>query len=93
MSTMNLHQGTKFWDRIDINWKGEDITFHGALKLLIGIDLSHNLLSQCIPEELTQLQGLRFLNLSRNYLTCGIPEDIGSLTFLEFLDVSSNELT
>ncbi|XP_037471273.1 receptor-like protein EIX2, partial [Triticum dicoccoides] len=82
----------KYEDRLGIIWKGQDQTFRGTIRLLAGIDLSDNLLSQCIPEELTNLQGLRFLNLSRNHLSCRIPQDIGSLSFLEILDLSSNQL-
>lgn len=78
--------------KLAIIWKGQEQIFQRTIRLLAGIDLSGNLLSQCIPTELTNLRGLRFLNLSRNNLSCGIPENIGSLTFLEFLDLSSNEL-
>ncbi|VAI41705.1 unnamed protein product [Triticum turgidum subsp. durum] len=82
----------KYEDRINIYWKGQELIFQRTLRLLAGIDLSSNLLSHCIPEELTNLQGLQFLNLSRNHLSCVIPEDIGNLTFLESLDLSSNGL-
>jgi hypothetical protein len=80
-------------DKIDVIWKGQELVFQRTIWLLTGIDLSSNLLSRCIPEELTNLRGLRFLNLSRNHLSCSIPEDIGSLNFLESLDLSSNELS
>jgi Leucine-rich repeat (LRR) protein len=86
-------QRSKYPDRIDIIWKGRDIVFQRGLHLLAGIDLSGNLLSQCIPKELLNLRGLRFLNLSRNHLSCSIPEDIGRLSFIEALDLSSNELS
>jgi hypothetical protein len=80
-------------DKIDVIWKGQELNFQRTIWLLTGIDLSGNLLSRCIPQELTNLQGLRFLNLSRNYLSCSIPEDIGSLSVLEALDLSSNGLS
>jgi hypothetical protein len=60
---------------------------------MTGMDLSSNLLTGDIPEELTYLQGLRFLNLSRNDLSGTIPESIGSLELLESLDLSWNELS
>ncbi|XBH75741.1 hypothetical protein VPH35_102476 [Triticum aestivum] len=91
-STTGLLSDWKYNDRIDIIWKGKVQKFRRAIRLLAGIDLSDNLLSQCIPEELTNLQGLRFLNLSRNHMSCRIPQGIGSLSFLEILDLSSNQL-
>jgi hypothetical protein len=83
----------KYRDRIEVTWKGQKMIFQRTASLLTGIDLSDNLLSRCIPQELTNLQGLRFLNLSRNHLSCSIPKDIGSLNFLESLDLSSNILS
>uniref|UniRef100_A0A0E0M8N9 Leucine-rich repeat-containing N-terminal plant-type domain-containing protein n=1 Tax=Oryza punctata TaxID=4537 RepID=A0A0E0M8N9_ORYPU len=70
----------EYADRVNIFWKGR-------------IDLSSNSLTEDIPEELTYLQGLRFLNLSRNTLSGSIPERIGSLKPLESLDLSWNELS
>jgi Leucine-rich repeat (LRR) protein len=69
------------------------LVFQRSICSLTSIDLSSNLLSHCIPHQLTSLQALRFLNLSRNHLSCGIPQDIGSLNSLEFLDLSCNELS
>ncbi|XP_006662430.3 receptor-like protein EIX2 [Oryza brachyantha] len=85
--------GSTYQDRIDIIWKGQEIIFQKTLQLMTGIDLSGNSLSECIPDELTNLQGLRFLNLSRNHLSCTIPKNIGSLKNLESLDLSANELS
>lgn len=93
VSSLASLDGSNYQDRIDIIWKGQELIFQRTIRLLTGIDLSGNMLSQCIPEELTNLQGLRFLNLSRNHLSCGIPEDIGSLKNLESLDLSCNELS
>jgi hypothetical protein len=80
-------------DRVAIFWKGREQTFQKEIELMIGMDLSSNLLTKEIPEELTYLQGLRFLNLSRNDLSGNIPESIGSLELLESLDFSWNELS
>jgi Leucine-rich repeat (LRR) protein len=85
--------GSIYLDRIDIIWKEQELTFQRILELMTGIDLSGNSLSHCIPNELTNLQGLRFLNLSRNRLSCGIPSSIGSLNILESLDFSLNKLS
>ncbi|XP_037472393.1 receptor-like protein EIX2, partial [Triticum dicoccoides] len=93
LSTTELSNEWKYYDRIDIIWKGHEQKFGKAIQLSTGIDLSGNLLSRCIPEELANLQGIQFLNLSRNHLSCSIPENISSLTFLESLDLSSNGLT
>ncbi|CAM0956853.1 unnamed protein product [Alopecurus aequalis] len=93
VSSLASLDGSNYQDRIDIIWKGQELIFQRTILLLTGIDLSANLLSKCIPEELTNLQGLRFLNLSRNNLSCGIPRDIGSWHTLESLDLSSNELS
>ncbi|XP_073356927.1 uncharacterized protein [Aegilops tauschii subsp. strangulata] len=92
ISNTELLYGTRYNDKLVIIWKGQEQIFQRTIRLLAGMDLSGNLLSQCIPTELTNLRGLRFLNLSRNNLSCGIPKNIGSLTFLESLDLSSNEL-
>jgi len=86
-------QGSNYQDRIDLIWKGHELIFVKVLELMTGIDLSSNSLSRCIPEELTDLKGLRFLNLSRNHLSCSIPENIGSFKYLESLDLSLNELS
>ncbi|BAF26734.1 receptor-like protein EIX2 [Oryza sativa Japonica Group] len=93
VSSAGSLDGSTYQDRIDIIWKGQEIIFQKTLQLMTGIDLSGNSLSECIPDELTNLQGLRFLNLSRNNLSCGIPENIGSLKNLESLDLSSNEIS
>jgi hypothetical protein len=93
LSTLVVQEGEPTYnDRINVMWKGQKLIFERTLWLLTGVDLSGNFLSGCIPEELTNLQGLQFLNLSRNHLSCGIPQGIGSLNSLESLDLSSNDL-
>ncbi|KAK3153896.1 hypothetical protein QOZ80_2BG0182930 [Eleusine coracana subsp. coracana] len=93
VSSQKSLDGSTYQDRIDIIWKGQELIFQRILELMTGIDLSNNNLSQCIPEELTNLRDLRFLNLSRNLLSCEIPKNIGSLNFLESLDLSFNQLS
>ena len=80
-------------NRVDVNWKMQTYEFQEAIALVIGIDLSGNSISGEIPTELTNLQGLRFLNLSRNHLSGTIPANIGDLKLLESLDLSWNELS
>ncbi|VAH83211.1 unnamed protein product [Triticum turgidum subsp. durum] len=60
---------------------------------MAGIDLSGNSLSQEIPNGLTTLLGVRYLNLSGNHFSGCIPEDIGNLVLLESLDLSGNQLS
>lgn len=83
----------QYRDRVSIFWKGRPQTFQKTIEFLAGIDLSSNSLNEDIPEELTYLQGLRFLNLSRNDLSGSIPEETGSLKLLESLDFSWNKLS
>ena len=83
----------EFPARVNISWKGHEQTFQKSIGLITGIDLSSNQLTESIPEELTYLKGLRFLNLSRNDLSGSIPEKIGRLELLDFLDLSCNELS
>ncbi|VAH83262.1 unnamed protein product [Triticum turgidum subsp. durum] len=60
---------------------------------MAGIDLSGNSLSQEIPNGLTTLLAIRYLNLSGNHLSGFIPEDIGNLVLLESLDLSRSQLS
>ncbi|KAF7062667.1 hypothetical protein CFC21_069242 [Triticum aestivum] len=83
----------EFPGRVNISWKGREQTFQDSIGLITGFDLSCNRLTESIPEDLTYLKGLRFLNLSRNDLSGSIPEKIGSLELLDFLDLSCNELS
>ncbi|KAI3958439.1 hypothetical protein MKW98_011127 [Papaver atlanticum] len=81
--------------------KGREFEYSNTLTLLTIMDLSDNSLSGDIPEELTNLIGLRSLNLSRNYLTGripnklsgSIPQSIVNLTFLSHLNLSYNNLS
>ncbi|KAI9072473.1 hypothetical protein K1719_045568 [Acacia pycnantha] len=57
------------------------------------IDLSANILSGEIPNELFGTSQIQTLNLSRNKLTGKIPKEIGDLTNLESLDLSYNKLS
>jgi len=90
---LNLKADFSYADRVDVNWKMQTYEFQGAIALMTGIDLSGNSITGEIPTEITNLQGLRFLNLSRNNLSGTIPVNIGNLKLLESLDLSWNELS
>jgi hypothetical protein len=64
-----------------------------SIVYMVGIDLSCNHLTGGIPDEITSLNGLRYLNLSWNYLSGKIPEDIGAMKLLESVDLSKNNLS
>jgi Leucine-rich repeat (LRR) protein len=93
--TWNKLDGSKFtyMESISITWKGSELSFQQNLALVNGIDLSSNSLTSKIPDELTGLFGLLFLNLSNNHFTNNIPGRIGDLQELEFLDLSNNEIS
>ncbi|XP_058082797.1 receptor-like protein EIX1 [Magnolia sinica] len=67
--------------------------FLDSYQEVIGLDLSNNNLSGEIPEELTGLFGLRFLNLSGNHLMGMIPGSISRLRVLKVLDLSRNQIS
>ncbi|XP_051215340.1 uncharacterized protein [Lolium perenne] len=78
---------------VEIVWKYAGRVYNLWKGAMVGIDLSDNYLSQEIPNGLTALLGLRYLNLSRNHLLGSIPKDIGNLVLLESLDLSQNQLS
>ena len=83
-----------FTDTTSLVVKSSEYEYGGSLPLLTGlIDLSCNNLSSEIPEELTGLQGLMFLNLSVNHLEGQVPMEIGAMTSLESIDLSRNKLS
>ncbi|TXG54029.1 hypothetical protein EZV62_019285 [Acer yangbiense] len=59
---------------------------------LTRLDLSNNNINGTIPQELTQLTQLLYLNLSSNLLSGKIPFTIGGLFNLETLDLSNNNI-
>ncbi|KAG6656060.1 hypothetical protein CIPAW_05G261000 [Carya illinoinensis] len=67
--------------------------YSNMLALITSMDLSRNNLAGEIPQELTSLYSLQFLNLSNNQLVRKIPKTIRAMKFLESLDISMNQLT
>ncbi|KAG6492955.1 hypothetical protein ZIOFF_047926 [Zingiber officinale] len=82
-----------YHENITIIAKGLQLTYSNSLWLVTSIDLSNNKLSGEIPEELTNLHGLRFLNLSWNHFSGSMPYEIGLIGQLESLDLSKNNLS
>ncbi|VAH83252.1 unnamed protein product [Triticum turgidum subsp. durum] len=78
---------------IHIVWKNVDHVYNLKIAAVVGIDLSGNSLTLEIPNGLTTLSRLRYLNLSGNHLSGCIPEDIGNMVLLESLDLSRNQLS
>ncbi|XP_027359460.1 receptor-like protein EIX1 [Abrus precatorius] len=73
--------------------KGRGDEYRNILGLVTSIDLSDNKLIGEMPREITNLDGLNFLNLSHNQLTGSIPQSIGSMRSLQSIDFSRNQLS
>ncbi|XP_019439069.1 PREDICTED: receptor-like protein 12 [Lupinus angustifolius] len=83
------------WSKEDVKQiiKGREDDYIKILKLVVNMDLSENKLVGSIPNGITLLNGLHFLNLSYNHLEGEIPEMIGDMKSLESFDVSHNQLS
>ncbi|KAL3534326.1 hypothetical protein ACH5RR_002787 [Cinchona calisaya] len=73
--------------------KGNEYDYGSNIQFVSSIDLSNNNFSGKIPDELTNLLGLKYLNLSGNQLKGMIPRNIGQMKQLESLDLSRNHLS
>ncbi|XP_038696816.1 receptor-like protein 7 [Tripterygium wilfordii] len=73
--------------------KGVSMDYKKIPHVFAAIDLSSNKFEGEIPESITTLKNLLFLNLSNNRLSGHIPLAIENLTELESLDFSSNMLS
>ncbi|KAG4952506.1 hypothetical protein JHK85_046373 [Glycine max] len=73
--------------------KGRGDEYRNILGLVTSIDLSSNKLLGDIPREITDLNGLNFLNLSHNQLIGPIPEGIGNMGSLQTIDLSRNQIS
>ena len=73
--------------------KGRGDEYKNFLGLVTSIDLSNNKIVGEIPREITDLNGLMFLNLSHNQLSGHIPQNIGNMEALLSIDFSRNELS
>uniref|UniRef100_A0A0R0FSN4 Disease resistance R13L4/SHOC-2-like LRR domain-containing protein n=1 Tax=Glycine max TaxID=3847 RepID=A0A0R0FSN4_SOYBN len=73
--------------------KGRGDEYQNILGLVTSIDLSSNKLLGEIPREITDLNGLNFLNLSHNQLIGPISEGIGNMRSIQSIDFSRNQLS
>lgn len=73
--------------------KGIGIEYRNILGLVTNVDLSDNNLSGEIPREITNLDGLIYLNISKNQLGGQIPPNIGNMRSLESIDISRNQIS
>ncbi|KAK7364330.1 hypothetical protein VNO80_12894 [Phaseolus coccineus] len=73
--------------------KGRALVYNNILGLVTNVDLSGNYLSGEIPREITELDGLIYLNLSKNQLSGQIPQSIGNMKLLESIDISRNQIS
>jgi len=72
--------------------KGRAIVYNSILGLVTNIDLSDNNLLREIPREITDLDGLIYLNFFKNQLSGHIPPSIGNMRLLESIDISRNQI-
>jgi len=73
--------------------KGRASMYNTILGLVTNVDLSDNNLSGEIPREITDLDGLIYLNLSKNQLSGRIPQSIDNMRLLESIDISRNQIS
>ncbi|WVZ15579.1 hypothetical protein V8G54_013145 [Vigna mungo] len=73
--------------------KGRGDEYKSFLGLVTSIDLSNNKLVGEIPREITDLNGLLYLNLSHNQLIGHIPQSMGNMESLLSIDFSRNKLS
>ncbi|KAL6297571.1 hypothetical protein ACE6H2_005713 [Prunus campanulata] len=83
----------KYMENAILVTKGREAKYGKFLTLVTSLDLSDNMISGEIPQELTSLASLRWMNLSRNLLNGKIPSKIGDMGLLESLDLSMNHLS
>ncbi|CAA7409288.1 unnamed protein product [Spirodela intermedia] len=60
------------------------------LQWMTHLDLSMNMISGIIPQEIGELQGLQSLDLSKNHIQGSLPKSMADMDNLESLDLSHN---
>ncbi|XP_054817074.1 receptor-like protein EIX2 [Prosopis cineraria] len=88
-----VYRDVTYHDRLVVKTKGQSLTYTETLPLVTSIDLSGNNLSERLPQEITKLSGLMYLNLSRNHITGNVHGNVSDMHQLQSLDLSSNQLT
>ncbi|TVU34453.1 hypothetical protein EJB05_16286, partial [Eragrostis curvula] len=89
--SFNEDDVVSYTDTSSVVTKGQQLEFTSGIMYMVNLDLSCNILTGPIPEEIGKLAGLKNLNLSRNHLNRTIPDSIGDIHSLESLDLSHNE--
>lgn len=89
--SMNEAEVISYTDSSLVIMKGQQLEFTSGIKYMVNFDLSCNILTGSIPEEIGKLAALKYLNLSWNHLNGTIPVSIGDTISLESLDLSHNE--
>ncbi|KAJ0111990.1 hypothetical protein Patl1_01694 [Pistacia atlantica] len=75
------------------NLKGKIPASIGNITSLQLLDLSDNMLSNEIPDEISELKNLQLLNLMCNQLSGQVPAGLGGLTQLEVLELWNNSFS
>ncbi|KAL4559890.1 hypothetical protein LXL04_032036 [Taraxacum kok-saghyz] len=88
------NEGVEMQDEVEFTTKSLFLGYKGnILDYMSGLDLSCNILTGEIPNELGLLTQIHALNLSHNQLSGPIPTNFSDLAKIESLDLSSNSLT
>jgi Leucine-rich repeat (LRR) protein len=82
-----------FRESVSVFTKGQQLEFSSQLSYMVFLDLSCNILTGEIPQDIGALIALKAFNLSWNQLSGEIPVSIGQLKELESLDLSNNRLS
>ena len=90
----SIMKGVEMQDEVEFTTKSLFLGYKGnILDYMSGLDLSCNILTGEIPNELGLLTQIHSLNLSHNQLNGPIPVNFSDLAKIESLDLSSNGLT
>ncbi|WVZ69828.1 LOW QUALITY PROTEIN: hypothetical protein U9M48_018555 [Paspalum notatum var. saurae] len=91
--TFDEIEAVSYTDSLLVTIKGQQLEFTDGIMYMVNFDLSCNILTGHIPEEIGKLIALKNFNLSWNHLSGVIPGSVGKLHSLESLDLSHNELS
>ncbi|XP_022746279.1 probable leucine-rich repeat receptor-like protein kinase At1g35710 [Durio zibethinus] len=90
---LEFHPNNWFYLGALLVMRGREDEYSTTLGLVTGIDLSGNLLTGQIPENIGNLEVLESLDLSMNRLQGEIPSSFSNLNFVNHFNVSYNNLT
>jgi len=89
----SIYYVVNFRESVSVFTKGQQLEFSSQLSYMVFLDLSCNILTGEIPQDIGALIALKAFNLSWNQLSGEIPVSIGQLKELESLDLSNNRLS